>query len=71
MSYQAVQTDDGIEIRDGDDVIAEFNTWPPREDEGLDQLFDDANISTPQKELFKILFAVADLHDERSDTETL
>jgi len=67
MSYQAVQTDDSIEIRDGDDVIATFNTWPPREDEGLEQLFDGANISTPQKGLFKILFGVAELEDGSGD----
>ena len=64
MTYQSVRTDDGIEIRDGDDVIATFNTWPPREDEGLEQLLEDANISTPQKGLFKILFGVVDLEDE-------
>ena len=66
MSYAAVRTDDGVEIRDGDDVIATFNSWPPREDGGLEQLFDDANISTPQKSLFKILFGTVKLHDERS-----
>ena len=65
MRYTAVRTDDGIEIRDGDDVIATFNTWPPREDDGLEQLLDDANISSPQKGLFKILFGVVDLVDER------
>ena len=64
MTYQPVQTDDGIEIRDGDDVIATFNTWPPREEEGLEQLLEDANISTTQKGLFKILFGVVDLEDE-------
>ena len=65
MKYTPVQTDDGIEIRDGDDVIATFSTWPPRGNEGLEQLFDDANISNPQKQLFKILFGVANLEDER------
>ena len=68
MSYTPVYTDDGIEIRDGDDVIATFNTWPPREEDGLETLFEDANISTPQKELFKIVFGVVELEDERSDT---
>ena len=69
MSYAAVRTDDGIEIRDGDDVIATFNTWPPRDSDGLDTLLEDANISTPQKSLFKILFGTVELHDERSGTE--
>ena len=68
MTYTTIRTDEGVEIRDGDDVIANFNTWPPREEEGLEQLFDEANISTPQKQLFKILFGVAELKDERSDT---
>ena len=68
MTYKPVRTDDGIEIRDDDDVVATFNTWPPRDDEGLEQLFDDADISTPQKGLFKILFGVVELEDERSDT---
>ena len=65
--YQPVRTEDGFEIRDGSDVIATFNTWPPRDDDGLELLFDDANISNPQKELFKILFGVAELVDD-SDT---
>ena len=65
MTYRAIRTNKSIEIRDGDDVIATFNTWPPREDEGLEQLFEDANISTPQKDLFKILFGVVDIEDER------
>jgi len=64
MSYEPVRTDDGIEIRDGDDVVATFNTWPPRENDGLDQLFEDANISTPQKQLFKILFGLVELDDQ-------
>lgn len=68
MSYKPVRTNDGIEIRDRNDVIATFNTWPPRENDALEDLFDDANISTPQKELLKILFGVVELEDERSDT---
>ena len=69
MRYEAVNTDDGIEIRDDGNVIATFNTWPPREDEGLEQLFEDANISTPQKGLFKILFGVSELEDERTESK--
>ena len=69
MPYTAVRTDDEIQIRDGDDIIATFDTWPPKDAEGLETLFNDANISTPQKGLFKILFGVAEVKDERSDTE--
>ena len=65
---RAVQTDDGIEIRDGDDVITTVATWPPRKAEALDELFEATDISTPQKELFKILFAVVELQDEREQS---
>jgi len=64
MSYEAVRTDDGIEIRDGDEVIVVSKTWPPREPDVLDILFDDANISQPTKGLLNILFGVTDLADE-------
>ena len=69
MSYQPVKTDDGIEIRDGAEIIATVTSCPPRDEDGLEQLFDDANISTPQKDLFKILFGVAEIEDERTDTD--
>ena len=64
MRYDTIRTEDSIEIRDGGDVIASFDTWPPREEEGLEMLFDDANISTQKKELFKILFGVVELDYE-------
>ena len=64
MSYEAVRTDDGIEIRDGDEVIAVSKTWPPREPDVLDILFDHANISQPTKGLLNILFAVTELEHE-------
>ena len=66
MSYTAVQTDNGIEIRDSGTVVATFDTWPPRDADGLSLLFDDANISQSQKEMFHILFGVAEVQDERS-----
>lgn len=36
-----------LKTRDGGNVVAKFSTWPPREKEGLEKLFDEANISTP------------------------
>jgi len=68
MSLTPVRTDDGIDTRDGEDVIVTVNTWPPRDDQTLEDLFDEANISTPQKDLFKILFGVAELEDERDQS---
>jgi len=65
MTLTAYRTDEGIEIRDDDSVVAEFNTWPPRDADSLDDLFDEGNISTPQKELFRILFGVDKPIDER------
>ena len=65
MSYTPVKTDDGIEIRDGDEVIATFNTWPPRQSDEIENLFEDANVSQPMKGLLHILFGVAELKDER------
>ena len=53
-----IEVSDGWEIRDGDEVIIHSATWPPRDPDDLETLFEEANISTPQKELFKILFGV-------------
>ena len=69
MTYTPVRTDDGIEIRDNDDVVAQFNTWPPRDPDGLEDFFDDADISQPNKSVFRILFGVEELVDERTDTD--
>ena len=59
------RTGDGWEVRDGDETIIVFDTWPPKDPEDLETLFSEADISTPQKELFKILFGVIDPEDER------
>ena len=64
MSYQAIKTDDGIEIRDGGDVVATFNTWPPRESDGVEELLDDANVGQPMKGLLCVLFGVVELENE-------
>lgn len=67
MTFNPVQVDGGIEIRDGNgNIIETFNTWPPREAEQLDSLFEEANISTPQKDLWKLMFGVTELQDERT-----
>ena len=66
---KAYRTDDGIEIRDGDEVLTKTSTWPPSDADKLDTLFNNVSISTPQKELFKILFGVVEPIDERSDSE--
>ena len=68
MTYKAVRTEKGIVIKDDNESITTCATWPPNEDETLEVLFDEANISTPQKELFKVLFGIVELEDERSDT---
>ena len=70
MSYKAVQTDDGIEIRNGDEVITTVNTWPPRDAEAFEDLFDDANVSQPMKGLLWILFDIGDIKDDRDEDES-
>ena len=67
MSYQAVRTDDGIEIRDGESVIATAEAWPPRDPDTLADLFDDANVSSSTKDLLTLLFGVIELDDETTD----
>ena len=63
-----VKTGDGWEIRDGETVIVTTASWPPRDPDNLETLFEEANISTPQKELFKILFGVVEPEDETSQS---
>ena len=68
MSYQPVRTDDGLEVRDehGNLVAGPFESVPPRDPDGVDDLFDAANISQPTRDLLKILFDIAEYQDERS-----
>lgn len=69
MSYKAHKVNGGIEIRDGDKVITTVNTWPPRDAEALEDLFDDANVSQPMKGLLRILFGVEDVINDDEDDE--
>lgn len=70
MSYQPVLTDDGFEIRDKDGTViwgpSEAYSWPPNE-EMMEAVFDDASISQPNKDVFRLLVGLSDITDERSD----
>ena len=70
MPYEAHSVDDGIEIRDGDEVITTVNTWPPRDAEALEDLFDHANVSQAMKGLLRILFGVEDVKYDRDEDES-
>ena len=63
--YDVKRTEDGIEIRDGDKLVTVADTWPPRDEETLDQLFNEASISQPTKGVLKVLFGVIEVKDER------
>ena len=67
MSYTAFKTDEGIEIRNGEDVITTVHTWPPRDPNGLDDLLKHAEISDPTRSVIRILFGVEELIDDREE----
>lgn len=68
MSYEPVKTDDGLEIRDDNgDVIwgpSEQYSWPPNR-EMMAAVFDDASISQPNRDVFRLLVGNADIRDKR------
>ena len=68
MSLEPVRTDDGIEYRDGNEVVVMGKTWPPRDPEVVKTLLEHANISTPDKELRMLLFGVVEPMDERDNS---
>ena len=69
MSYEPVLTDDGLEIRDKNgDVIwgpSESYSWPPNE-EMMEAVFEDANISNPNKAVLRLITGLVDLQDDRT-----
>ena len=67
MTFNAKKTDSGIEIRNEDDLITTTNTWPPRNKQALEDLFDETDLSETQKHVFKILFGAADLDENTTD----
>ena len=69
MSYKAYQTENGIEIRDGGDVVITVNSWPPRDEDKIDALFDDADISDPTRSVLHLLLGVGGLIDDTPDDE--
>ena len=69
MKYQAVRTDDGIEIRDEEKVVTTTDSWPPRDVDALEDLFDDANVSSPTKDVLTLLFGVGGLTDETTERD--
>ena len=70
MTYQAVRTDDGLEIRDGDgDVVAGPSSSNPIRDKDLDNLLEDAGFSEKQQMAIKIALGDVTPSDERSPPE--
>ena len=70
MSYKPVITDDGLEIRDDNDNViwgpSETYSWPPNADM-MEAVFEDANISNPNKAVFRLITGIEDVQEERSD----
>lgn len=68
MSYEPVLTDDGLKIRDGNGNVvwgpSESYSWPPNE-EMMEAIFNDANISNPNKAVFRLIGGLVDIQDER------
>ena len=71
MSYTPVLTDDGLEIRDGDGNVvwgpSEQYSYPPNE-EMMEAIFADANISNPNKAVFRLITGLVDVEDEREQS---
>jgi hypothetical protein len=71
MTYTPVKTDDGFEIRDENaNTIwgpSETHSWPPNA-EMMEAVFDDANISQPTKDVFRLLAGLSEIKDERSQS---
>ena len=71
MSYNPVLTDDGLEIRDGDGNVvwgpSEQYSYPPNE-EMMEAVFEDANISNPNKAVFRLITGLVDVQDEREQS---
>ena len=67
MSYQAILTDSGLEIRDENETViwgpSESYSWPPNE-EMLNAVLEDANISDPNKAVFKVMLGLVEIKDE-------
>ena len=70
MTYQPVLTDEGLEIRDNTDEVvwgpSEQYAWPPSE-EMMEVVFEDANISNPNKAVLRLITGLVDIQDERSE----
>ena len=71
MSYNPVLTDDGLEIRDGNGNVvwgpSEQYSYPPNE-EMMEAVFEDANISNPNKAVFRLITGLVDVQDEREQS---
>jgi len=70
VSYTPVLTDEGLEIRDKNGTViwvpSETYSWPPNE-EMMEAVFEDASISQPTKDVFRMLVGLADIDDERTN----
>lgn len=68
MTYEPVLTDDGLEIRDktGEVIWGPSKTysWPPNE-YMMDAVFEDASISQPNKDVFRLLVGLIEITDGR------
>lgn len=70
MSYKAVMTDDGLEIRNSNENVvwgpSEEYSWPPNE-EMMEAVFEDANVSNPNKAVFRLISGLVNIKEETSD----
>lgn len=70
MSYNPVLTDVGLEIRDKNGSViwgpSECYSWPPNE-QMMEAVFEEANISNPNKAVFRLITGLVDVEDERTD----
>ena len=64
MTYDLIQTDSGIEIKDGDKTVTKTKSWPPRNPETIETLLDNAGFDEGEKSALKIMLGVADIGDE-------
>jgi len=71
MTYRRVLTDNGLIIRNenGDAVAGPFESNPPRDEDQLEDLFDDAEIDDKTKSAIKILIGIGTTIDERGLSE--
>ena len=65
----AIETDDGIEISDGEELITISKTWPPKDPEVVSDLLSHAGFDQDAQEVLKILLGRFELQSDVDNRE--